>query len=109
MRSRRVPTSIGLLALLAGAGCAKGTEIDSGALSFGVGSASVSAGPSTASSASDTGDETSMATSSAEVGGENCGNGAIDAPEECDGPDLDQQSCATQGFSGDLFRLVPTG
>jgi hypothetical protein len=100
MRSRRVPTSIGLLALLAGAGCAKGTEIDSGGLSFGVGSASVSAGPSTASSASETGDDTSMATSSAEVGGENCGNGAIDAPEECDGPDLDEQSCATQGFSG---------
>ena len=97
MRSRRGSTCC-LLALLVMAGCAKGKTVEGNALTFGVGSA----GPSSATNASETGDEvtTDSATSSAEVGGENCGNGVVDVPEDCDGPDLNEESCVSRGFSG---------
>jgi cysteine-rich repeat protein len=32
-----------------------------------------------------------------------CGNGDIDAAEQCDGNNLNNQSCATEGFSGGLL------
>ena len=37
-----------------------------------------------------------------------CGNGAIDAPEECDGGDLNGSDCVTLGFSGGTLACTPT-
>jgi hypothetical protein len=100
MRLGRWSTFACLAAVLVAVGCAKGTAVEGSLTSFGPSSAS--AGPSSATNASDTGDDatTDGMTSSAEVGGENCGNGVVDPPEECDGPDLGQQSCTAQGYSG---------
>lgn len=36
-----------------------------------------------------------------------CGNAVIDAPEECDGADLNGQSCATLGFSAGTLACTP--
>lgn len=36
-----------------------------------------------------------------------CGNAAIDAPEECDGLNLNGQSCASLGFSGGTLTCTP--
>jgi hypothetical protein len=36
-----------------------------------------------------------------------CGNGLIDAPEECDGVNLNAQSCQTLGFSGGTLACTP--
>jgi hypothetical protein len=37
-----------------------------------------------------------------------CGNGEIDAPEECDGFNLNSQTCQTQGFTGGVIKCDPT-
>lgn len=36
-----------------------------------------------------------------------CGNGEIDAPEECDGFNLNNQTCISQGFAGGLIKCDP--
>ena len=36
-----------------------------------------------------------------------CGNGMIDAPEECDGANLDAMDCTTLGFSGGALTCTP--
>lgn len=43
---------------------------------------------------------TSENPSGTEVGGELCGNGAIDPPEQCDGSELGGADCAASGFAG---------
>lgn len=37
-----------------------------------------------------------------------CGNGIIDAGEECDGANLDGQSCVTQGYAGGMLACDST-
>ncbi len=42
------------------------------------------------------------------VGGETCGDGAVDGPEQCDGADLDGRSCADlAGFAGGELACGP--
>jgi len=36
-----------------------------------------------------------------------CGNAVIDAPEECDGANLNGQTCASQGFTGGTLTCTP--
>jgi hypothetical protein len=36
-----------------------------------------------------------------------CGNGMIDAPEECDGANLDAMDCSTLGFTGGALTCTP--
>lgn len=102
-------------------GCAKGGLPESTAGTFGVSSAAstnamTTADPTdgdTGSTGSDTGGTgpssatmTTNATAegdssaSAEVGGEDCGNGAIDGAEQCDGAELGDNDCVTAGFVG---------
>ncbi len=39
---------------------------------------------------------------------ESCGDGVVDVGEQCDGANLDDQSCATQGFHGGLLACTGT-
>ena len=63
-------------------------------------SASSGTGPSSTASAAS---GSSASSSTGEGGAADCGNGAIDAGEDCDGADLGTETCLTQGFdSGTL-------
>jgi hypothetical protein len=88
-------------------GCAKGELGNPGALTFGggPGSNSQSGGDSDTTQGSngtvgDDGDDDD------EVGGEGCGDGVVEAPELCDGDDLNGETCATRGFSGGVLRCT---
>ena len=37
---------------------------------------------------------------------QSCGNGTVEAPEECDGSNLDSETCATQGFALGTLRCA---
>ncbi len=115
--------------LLALAGCAKGElEASNGLTSFGPGSAaSQTMSASDPSDPSDPGDEGNTDTESgtdatvsdgttgtaastdpstdtaSEVGGEDCGNGAIDGLEQCDGSELGGNDCVSAGFAGGML------
>lgn len=84
---------VGLVGLT-GFGCAKGEGIPSGVSSFSVGDGSATMTTAAADDAS--GGETAIP--------ENCGDGSVEDPEECDGDELNGESCASQGFSGGQLR-----
>lgn len=110
------------LGLVMVAACAKGGIADPGDSSFGLpgnttamtampatggetatGDTGTSAESGDADDDDDTASPTSENPSGTEVGGELCGNGSIDAPEQCDGSDLGGADCVASGFvSGTL-------
>lgn len=99
MRSRRGGTLLGL-AVLASIGCAKGKAVEGQITSFGVGDASASASVTQGDDSGGASTTAGLDTETAEVGGENCGNDVVEAPESCDGDDLAGATCVSQGFSG---------
>jgi hypothetical protein len=89
------------VAVLLGLGCAKGTGLDSTGDAFGFTSAATAS--TTVGSTNATMTSGSSSDTTAEGGpesGEGCGDGVVAAPEACDGEDLGDESCVTQGFSG---------
>ncbi|MBC8071407.1 MAG: hypothetical protein IAG13_23980 [Deltaproteobacteria bacterium] len=101
----RAGTWLGLVAVLPGLGCAKGSGLDSTSSDFGFTSAATAASTTVGSTNATTDAESSASSSetTAEGGpesGEGCGDGVLAAPEACDGDDLGGESCASQGFSG---------
>jgi hypothetical protein len=107
------------LVCFAALGCAKGGLPDATAGTFGVSSAAstnamTSSDPSDAqtdssgsgtqgtgpSSVSASAEADATAGSSAEVGGEDCGNGMVDGAEQCDGAELGGNDCVSAGFVG---------
>lgn len=117
----------GLFVLGGLAACAKGGLADPSATSFATGAASTQA--MTASSAADSettaqgsdgedgsasGTDSASATTSqdaetsaSEVGGDACGNGLVDDPEQCDGDDLDGNDCLGAGFVSGALACTP--
>jgi hypothetical protein len=105
--------------LLLVAACAKGGIADPGDATFGLpgNTTAMTAAPASGTSpgsdttGGDTGDSsgttdadpsgpTSDDPVGTEVGGELCGNGSIDAPEQCDGSELGDADCVSAGFAG---------
>ncbi len=92
LRSFSVASSLGLV--LALTACGDDTSSSGGGGSGGEG---VTVGPTTTVTSSTKASSTSSTVTS---GGPECGNGELEAGESCDGADLGDATCETQGFPG---------